>query len=281
MSEQLDPRELPYRADLAADWLDGKVEAERFVAGEDFAVARGLVSVREAPNAAARQSTELLHGERFTVYERRNGWAWGQNQTDGYVGYLLEDTLGEIGPAPTHEVVGLRSLLFPEPDLKTIPIDILHLTTRVTITDEDRGYARLAGGGWLWSRHLAPIDALEPDYIATARRFMGAPYVWGGRSSIGVDCSGLVQLSLARAGRTVPRDSDQQAAAVGTIVEDGVDAAEPGDLLYMKGHVVILSEPGRVLHANAHHMAVAEEPIGDFLGRIAGMGLEVSVVRRI
>ncbi|MBT6138997.1 MAG: C40 family peptidase, partial [Rhodospirillaceae bacterium] len=250
MSDRLDPREFPYRADLAADWLDGKVEAERFVAGEDFAVARGLVSVREAPNAAARQSTELLHGERFTVYERRNGWAWGQNQTDGYVGYLLEDKLGEIGPAPTHEVVGLRSLLFPEPDLKTIPIDILHLTTRVTITDEDRGYARLAGGGWLWSRHLAPIDALEPDYIATARRFMGAPYVWGGRSSIGVDCSGLVQLSLARAGRTVPRDSDQQAAAVGTIVEDGVDAAEPGDLLYMKGHVVILSEPGRVLHAN-------------------------------
>jgi cell wall-associated NlpC family hydrolase len=277
----LDPREHPFRTDLAASYLEGKVDAERFVDGEDTGVAVGALSVREGPGAAFRQSSELLFGERFTVYQRTDGWAWGQSQTDGYVGYVSVDGLGSVPGTCSHEVAALRTYLFSAPDLKSMPLDVLHMTTRITVQGSEGDYAHLVGGGFVHQRHLATLPTVESDHVATARRFRGALYAWGGRSSIGLDCSGLVQLALARAGISAPRDSDQQARSTGKLVEGGLEAALPGDLLYMRGHVVILSEPGRVLHANAHHMAVAEEGLADFLARITGMGLEITAVRRV
>lgn len=293
--KRLDPRVHPYREEVAADWLEGQVEAARFVAAEETIVAVGVLPVREAPNPVARQSTELLYGERFHVYDRVSSgdgaWAWGQNQTDGYVGWVragaLHPATGGL-PAATHEVAALRSHLFPQADLKTVPRDTLHLTTRVRVQETEGGWSRVAAasadgeapGGWLWSRHLVPVTEVEADPVAVARRFMGAPYSWGGRSTYGVDCSGLVQLALARCGRAAQRDSDQQEATAGRAVDDGIAAARAGDLLFMRGHVVFVSAPGMVLHANAHHMAVAEEPLDDFLGRVAAMGLSITRVRR-
>ena len=276
----LDPRAYPWRADLAADFMEGRVTAARYVPGEAAAVTRGVLSVRERPGDDARQSSELLFGESFTVYERSDGWAWGQSQTDGYVGYVRAEGLGMPGPAPTHEVAALRTPLLPAADLKTVPRDLLHMTTRVAVTASEGGWAQLGDAGWVYARHLVALGTVERDPVQVTRRYMGAPYLWGGRSSLGVDCSGLVQLALARCGRSCPRDTDQQAAGFGRPVSGGVEAAEPGDLLFTRGHVVMLSAPGFVVHANAFHMAVVEGRSDAYLGRLATLGLAVSGIRR-
>ncbi|MBO6559951.1 MAG: C40 family peptidase [Nisaea sp.] len=283
--DPFDHRLTPARADIAADFLEAEIEAPKYVKGEHCRVLRGTLSVREKPEASARQSTELLFNERFIVYERKDGWAWGQNQTDGYVGYVREEGLGPDNDAPySNEIQALRSYVFPEPDLKTIPLDMLHLSTRVRVTDVSGKYSRVdygPGGGWIYSMHLCALNEVEPDYLSTAELFMGAPYGWGGRSSFGIDCSGLVQIALARAGITAPRDSDMQEAAVGEIVEGGLDAAQPGDLLFTAGHVMFLAEPGILLHANGHHMAVAYEVLTDFMDRTKDMDIPIRTIRRI
>lgn len=284
--ERLDHRLHAYRPDLADEALRGRVEATRFVVPEPARIGIGRASVREAPSDEARQATELLYGEAVDVVDRADGWAWVQNRTDGYVGYLRETALTDPGPEPTHRVAALRSYLFEGPDLKLLPRDLLHMTSTVTVIDaRDDGWSRLGGseghpGGYIWSRHLVPLAATAHDWIATARRFLGAPYAWGGRSSIGLDCSGLVQLSLARAGIAAPRDSDMQAASLGEAVEGGVEAARPGDVLCWPGHVAFMVGGARILHANAHHMAVAEEKLSDFRARTLEKVGEVRAVRR-
>lgn len=277
---RLDPRLNAYRTDLADARLEGRVSAARFVTGEPAEVATGTASLREAPLDEARQGSELLYGERVTVFERRDGWAWIRNGTDGYVGYLRETDLGPAEEnAPTHWVTALRSYLFDAPDLKTIPRAVIHMTSRVAVTDRHGDWARVADGGWLWAMHLSPLHAVERDPVAVARRFMGAPYAWGGRSTTGLDCSALVQLALAACGIDCPRDSDMQEASVGQPVP-ALSEARPGDLLYWPGHVAFLLEADRILHANGHHMAVAEEPHGDFRARnLAKIG-DVRTVRR-
>lgn len=283
--DPFDPRLTPARDDICADFLEAEIDSPHYVSGEPCRVISGTLSVRETPESPARQSTELLFNERFIVYERKNGWAWGQNQTDGYVGYVREEGLGADNEASyTHEVQVLRSYVFPEPDLKTIPRDMLHLTTRVRVSGEEGKYSLIdfgGEGGWIYTDHLCALDAVEPDYLSTAELFIGAPYGWGGRSSFGLDCSALVQLALARAGITAPRDSDMQEAAVGKPVKGGLDAAAPGDLLFTAGHVMFLAEPGILLHANAHHMAVAYEPLSAFMDRTKDMEIPIRSIRRL
>ena len=279
-TERLDPRVNAYRTDLADARLEGRVDAARFVAGEPARIATGTVSMREAPFEEARQGSELLYGERVAVFERRQGWAWVRNETDGYVGYVREECLGAAETvAPSHRVVALRSYLFDAPDLKTIPRAVVHLTCQVTVTDRHGDWARVADDGWLWAMHLAPLGEVERDPVAVARRFMGAPYAWGGRSTTGLDCSALVQLSLAACGIDCPRDSDMQETSVGTLVPS-LDEARPGDLFYWPGHVAFLVEGGRILHANGHHMAVAEEPHDAFRARNMAKIGDVRTVRR-
>lgn len=285
-ADRLDPRLHAYRDDLAALGLQGRVAAARFAEPVPAKIASGRASVRERPTDDARQATELLYGETVGVIERDGGWAWVQNRTDGYVGYLRADVLGAPATTPTHQVAALRSYLFDGPDLKLAPRDLLHMTSAVAVVEvRDDGWSRLADtaegpGGYLWTKHLVPLEATAHDWIATARRFLGAPYSWGGRSSIGLDCSALVQLALARAGIAAPRDSDMQAAGLGTAVEEGLDGARPGDVLCWPGHVAFLVGGGRILHANAHHMAVAEEKLSDFRARTLEKVGEVRAVRR-
>lgn len=281
-----DPRLHAYRPDLADAGLRGRVKAARFVEPVPARIAVGTVSMREQPSDTARQSTELLFGEMVEVIERAGGWAWVRNRTDGYVGYLRESALGAPAAEPTHRIATLRSYLFDGPDLKLAPRDLLHLTSAVAVAEmREDGWSRLADtterpGGYVWTRHLAPLDATAHDWIATARRFLGAPYAWGGRSSIGLDCSALVQLALARAGIAAPRDSDMQAAALGEAVEGGVEAARPGDVLCWPGHVAFLVGGLKILHANAFHMAVAEEKLADFRARTLEKVGDVRAVRR-
>ncbi len=264
----LDPREHPSRAGMAASYLQGQVDAPRFVDGALFKVNAGVLPMHGAAVGASGRISELLFGERFMVYDTLGAWVWGQSQADGYVGYLRAEGMVPDQGAPSHEIAALRTHVYERPDLKSTPVALLHMASRVAVTDEVGGYCRVDAGGWVTSRHLAKIGEVETDIVATARKFMHAPYLWGGRSSLGLDCSSLVQFAFMRSGRSAPRDSDQQERSVGAKVEAGLDAARPGDLLYLKGHVVVLSAPGVVLHANAHHMAVAEEPLDGFIARM-------------
>ena len=281
--DALDPRLTPARADIAAKHLEGKVEAARFVEGELREVVEPQAPLRRAPSPEATLDTEALKGERVTVYETTDeGWAWGQLETDGYVGWLPAGALRSPGPAPTHRVVALRTLVFPGPSIKLPPLEALPLGSRLAVTRIETPFALTASGGFIPARHVAPLDTSESDFVALAERFVGAPYLWGGKTSLGLDCSGLVQVALAACGIRCPRDSDMQEKALGQpVAAPDLSDLRRGDLLFWKGHVAIVRDRSTLLHANAFHMAVASEPINEAIARIHAAGSEPTSVRRL
>jgi len=282
MSSDADSRTTPVRDDLVAATLAARYPGRRAVKGIAHRAVAPTLTLSFAPSAEARQESELLFGEPFTVYEQAGGWAWGQAGLDGYVGYAPAAGLTAEVVAPTHVVAAAASHGYPAPDPKRRPLYRLSLGSLVRVTACRDGYAEIAGGGWLFARHLAPVGEVEPDYIATARRLLGVPYLWGGRSAAGLDCSGLVQLALGHAGMACPRDSDMQERALGEAVPSGThEAWRRGDLVFFPGHVGIVTDNGRFLHANAFAMMVTEEPLADVLDRARASGAGVSAVRRL
>jgi hypothetical protein len=277
-----DPRLTPARPDLAAKHLEGKVEAARFVEGEILEVMEALAPVRERPYAGAMLMTEALHGERVTIYDRSGeGWAWGQLQRDGYVGWLPEAALARPMMAPTHRLRAIRSFAFPGPSIKLPPVETLSMGSLLAIVREDGPFA-ISREGWFLPRpHVADIGDDESDFVAVAERLLGTPYLWGGKSSLGVDCSGLVQLSLNAAGIDCLRDSDMQQGSLGR----ALDLAEAnklrrGDLLFWKGHVAIARDAGTIVHANAHHMATVIENTEAAIARIKASGSDLVAIKR-
>jgi cell wall-associated NlpC family hydrolase len=279
-----DPRITPARADLAAKHLEGKVKAIRFVEGRACEVVEPQAPLRRAPSPDAPLETEALKGERVTVYETTDeGWAWAQLADDGYVGFMPASALGASGAVPTHKVVALRTLAFPGPSIKLPPVEALAFGCRLAIVRIEEPFAVTASRQYLPLRHLALVNAQETDFVAVAERFVGTPYLWGGKTNLGIDCSGLVQVSLAACGIACPRDSDMQEPAVGKPLGPMNDVSKlaRGDLMFWKGHVAIVRDKSTLIHANAFHMAVAIEPIADAVARIRAAGYEVMSVRRL
>lgn len=276
----LDPRLHPFRPEIAASHLRGRVEAARFVDGTSYEVIEPFADVRRAPSHEARLDTQALMGERVTVYETtEEGWAWGQLDSDGYVGWLSANALAAPGPTLTHKVAALRSLAFPAPDIKTPPLSGLPLGARLAIARQDARFAVTAAGRHIPLAHLAPIDAKEPDFVAVSEKFLGTPYLWGGKTSLGLDCSALLQVALQAAGIACPRDSDLQEQALGARL--AFSDLRRGDLIFWKGHVAIARDGDTLIHANAFHVAVAIEPVAEAIARIKAAGSEVTSVRRL
>jgi cell wall-associated NlpC family hydrolase len=260
---QLDKRLTPARPDLADERLRGLVDAARFVTGEARTVIAPSAPVRREPFSGAALDTEALMGEPVTVYDEHEGHAWAQLGSDGYVGYLPTEALGPAGPAPTHRVRALRTFLYPGPDMKLPPVGFLSLGAGATPIEVHNDYVRLAAGGWVFAGHLSQAGEHASDFVAVAEALLGTPYLWGGKTSLGLDCSGLVQLSLAMAGIAAPRDTDMQQGALGAALplDPDLGGLARGDLVFWRGHVGIMLDERRLLHANGHHMAVAIEPL--------------------
>lgn len=282
MTQAPDRRLTPARPDLAAAHLRGRVEATRFVEGRAMRVAAPMADVKRAPTPDSGLETQALRGEAVIVYDEDEGWAWGQIE-DGYVGYLPSHALGAPGPAPTHCVGVARTFIYPGPNMKLPPLEVLPFGAKVAVEREDGAYAILPAGGAVYARHLTPIEARDADFVSVAEGFIGAPYLWGGKTPDGLDCSGLVQTALHAAGIACPRDTDMQERALG----ESLDLlTEPplarGDLVFWRGHVGIMRDSATLLHANGHHMLVASEPFAEARERIAKVSFgQVTSVRRL
>jgi cell wall-associated NlpC family hydrolase len=241
-------------------------------------------SVRRSPSPEAPLDTEALKGERVTVEETNaEGWCRGRLAADGYTGWLPTYALATPGPAATHKVAVPRTLVFPGPSIKLPPIEGLSLGCRLAIARIEAPFAVTHSGGYVAARHLMRLDVVEPDMIAVAERLLHVPYLWGGKTSLGLDCSALVQIALTACGLPCPRDSIMQEQALGVPLSPARDLPDlrRGDLLFWPGHVAIARDRDTLIHANAFHMAVAIEPIGAAIARIAAAGGVLRSVRRL
>lgn len=265
------PRLTLARADLADARLQGQVRAASFAAARPMQCSAPVAAIRAEPDDGAELQDQIVFGEVFDALDERGAWTWGQARRDGYVGWLLTEALSAPVLAPTHAVSALRTYAYPEPDFRAPARALYSLNALVTVEARDGRWARCARAGWFVDNHLRPVgEAFERDPVIVAERFLAAPYQWGGRESLGLDCSALVQQALYACGRACPRDTDMQEAVLGRDVPPS--ELRRGDLVFWNGHVAWMLDRVRVLHANAHHMAVAVEPLVDSVARMRAAG---------
>lgn len=279
----LDPRRHAFRADLAANNIRNLVDAPRYVDGDWAQIRHASAAVRRRPHPDAPIDTEALFGQLVVVYEIADGWAWVQLVRDRYVGYIRADALSSEVEWPTHKVSALGTFVYPKPDIKSPPLVHLSLNSEFAVAEMDDEFCRLTTGGYVVARHVAEEGVFARDFVEVAERFIGTPYLWGGRTRLGIDCSGLVQVALEAAGVPAPRDSDMQQAELGTdvLIPESLEGLMRGDLIFWKGHVGILIDGTMLLHANAHHMAVTVETLPEAVGRIARSGSHITAIKRL
>lgn len=281
-----DKRLTPARPDLAADWLKGEVEADRFAAPHRRQLRAASAPLHRAPAPDAPLETQLLFGEILEAYEEKDGWLWGQAALDGYVGYAPAAFFSTEIAAPTHRVTALRTYVFSRPDIKSRPLQLISMNAQLAVRAETGEFVELLTGGCVFAAHCAPIEAHTDDYAGIAELFVGTPYLWGGRESLGLDCSGLVQNALMRAGAPCPRDADMQEELIG---EDAACAPfdenrlffRRGDLVFWKGHVGIMRDETHMIHANATHMMTTVDPLRLFAAQARERAGPITRVKRV
>lgn len=257
-------------------------------------ICSGAAPLFACSNTLYSYETQLLYGESFEekpaperFFQTLGGgeWAYGTAWPDGSTGWVQRSYLSPSGPPATHRLSVLRSFLYPEAELKTVPLQILSMGSRVSVVEHvsvrETSYARLASGGYVVSAHLQPLEDSVEDWVSVAELHLGIPYLWGGRTSLGLDCSALVQLCAAHAGHILPRDSGPQERSAGSLLAEGIPH-QRGDLVFWKGHVGIMATPNLLLHASGHAMLVVKEPLAEVQKRIAAAGGgEITARRRL
>jgi cell wall-associated NlpC family hydrolase len=264
----LDKRLNAYRNDMADLRLKGKVESKLFREGGLMQMLAPLATLHRAPSDDAPQETQVLMGEEVRVFDLAEGWAWVQLEHDGYVGYMREEFLNAKIHYPSHHVIVPSTLLYTKPNLKTQPVKFLSMNANVTITAVQDKFFELATGGFVFAEHLAPIAQVKSDFVAVAEQFLNTPYLWGGKSAHGIDCSGLVQTALHGCGIYCPRDADMQENDLGSpLLINNLDGLKRGDLIFWDGHVGIMRNETTLLHASGHQMLVVSELLQDVVAR--------------
>ncbi|WP_417319976.1 NlpC/P60 family protein [Emcibacter sp.] len=266
--ETPDSRITPCRKDIAADFLKDTVQAEKYVPGATYQVARGLAPLYGIPDRHTPLVSQLLYGEIFTVYEEKDGWAWGQAARDNYVGYCPLDCLSPDIYDSTHHVEALSTHIYAEPDPKSEPLHHIFQMSEVCVANpaQNKGFVQLVDGNWIYATHISNHYGTDP--VAEALKLLYAPYLWGGKSCAGLDCSALIQLSFATTGVFMPRDSDQQESCIGRVLDDD-DIPQRGDVAFFPGHVGFMLDDMHLLHANAHHMRVSIDPLKDVINIVS------------
>ena len=284
-SQRPDPRLNAYRDDLASLKLKGVVEAEKFVEGKLMEVVVPKTPLKAAPRTDAPLDTEVLFGEQVLMFDENDGWAWIESLTDGYVGYVTSISLGEPGRPASHRVSAPSTFIYPGPDMKLPALKQLPINARlapaiitsdfVEIDRAGNSEPGSGGGGYVFANHLHEEGTQKGDrlldFVDIAKLFVGTPYLWGGRTYAGIDCSGLVQAALLASGQYCLRDTDMQENSIGEVVDhlEGKGDLKRGDLVFWQGHVGIMLDEHHLLHANAHHMQTVIEPYEEARQRIA------------
>lgn len=283
-AEVLDKRLNAYRPDLADAKLKDQVEATTYVEGQAATVATHFADLYDRPQAGAGLQCQVLHGHTVQVFDRSNGWAWVQKQDDGYVGYVEESNLQSIASDPTHMITAPRTFLYSQADLKSPRSGYRSMGSKLSVVDHvtTRGteYAVLDSGDCVIAKHLLAIGDWFSDPVTVAEKLLHSPYLWGGDTGFGIDCSGLVSLSNMLCGNAVLRDSDMQAASIGTEIETDFTDLQRGDLVFWKGHVGMMADQENLLHANGHSMSVAVENLSNAIERIGYLYGQPTLARR-
>lgn len=261
-SKDLDPRITPSRSDLAASWLKEHVSAPRYVDPARHSIGVSCTSLYRSPDNIHAIETQLLFGEQVDVLEQNQDWAWVQSVTDGYVGYIATSALTAADQPATHRISNIGSFVFPEANIKETPRHHLSYGSHVRVIGEKDGLAQLASGGFVPQAHLATLDFHSEEPVAEAFRFLGVPYLWGGRSHTGIDCSALIQLVLQACNFPCPRDSDLQEKHLGKPIDR--EDVQGGDLVFFRGHVGLMVDDSTIIHANDRSMAVSIDDLDEY-----------------
>lgn len=274
------PRLTPSNGRVAHVSLKGQINAEKYVEGTVQQITAPVADLLRAPDGGL--DSQLLHGAGFLVLEAdaQGGYCFGQAIADGYVGYIHRDHLGPQKTC-THRIAARSSHVYPNPDIKSNPLKWLPFGAAIAISGQEDGFLAVEGGGYIPQQHLKLVDQLESDYVSVFESFLGVPYLWGGNSTLGMDCSGAIQIAVSATGHACSRDTDMQEADLGARLNEGDDLCR-GDLVFWDGHVGALRDADTLIHANAHHMAVASEPLKPAIERIVvNGGGPVTSFRRI
>jgi cell wall-associated NlpC family hydrolase len=278
----LEKRLNAFRGDLADLRLKGKVDAKVFREGSLMQLTVPIATLHRAPAPDAPQETQVLFGETLRVFDLADGWAWVQLEQDGYVGYIRHDFLSANIHNPTHHVIAPSTLLYPKPSIKTHPAKYLPMNAQLSVTAIQDQFVELATGGFVFASHVTSATKKNPDFVEVAKQFLHTPYLWGGKSSHGIDCSGLVQTALQACGTKCPRDADMQESELGTALRiNDLDGLKRGDLVFWDGHVGVMENDTTLLHANGYYMQVTSEPLREVVARSDATGKPVTSIKRL